>query len=126
MKKLFIILCIVLLSFISCHTEINNGEADNNSEVETIEAAPNPPENPENPPEITVKTKFSVILVRINEAKKIATIKLVQEIVPGIDLKHAKDLVEIVPSVIITDVSSEQADQIISRFAALGATARKE
>lgn len=66
---------------------------------------------------------FSVTLVSPGN-KKIQVIKVVREIVPGLMLKEAKDLVEHSPSVIESATSAERAEQIRAMLAAAGAGVR--
>ena len=40
------------------------------------------------------KTEFDVVLTGFDAAKKVAIIKAVREVVPGLGLKEAKDIVE--------------------------------
>ena len=43
------------------------------------------------------KTEFDVVLASFDAAKKVAIIKAVREVVPGLGLKEAKDIVEGAP-----------------------------
>ncbi|MGN0773919.1 MAG: 50S ribosomal protein L7/L12, partial [Candidatus Ventricola sp.] len=43
------------------------------------------------------KTEFDVVLTGFDAAKKVAIIKAVREVVPGLGLKEAKDIVEGAP-----------------------------
>ncbi|WP_081655218.1 ribosomal protein L7/L12 [Amycolatopsis orientalis] len=63
---------------------------------------------------------FSVTLVSPGN-KKIQVIKVVREIVPGLMLKEAMDLVEHSPFVIEAATSAERAEQIRAMLAAVGA-----
>jgi large subunit ribosomal protein L7/L12 len=55
------------------------------------------------------KDEFNVVLEAIGE-KKIQVIKVVREIVSGLGLKEAKDLVESAPKPILEAVPKDQAD----------------
>lgn len=68
------------------------------------------------------KTEFTVTLKGLVDAgKKIAVIKEIRNIVPGLGLKEAKDLVEGAPKVVKEDVSKEEANKIKEALAAAGA-----
>ena len=68
------------------------------------------------------KTEFTVTLKGLADAsKKIAVIKEIRNIVPGLGLKEAKDLVEGAPKVVKEDVSKEEANKIKDALAAAGA-----
>ena len=68
------------------------------------------------------KTEFTVTLKGLADAsKKIAVIKEIRNIVPGLGLKEAKDLVEGAPKVVKEDVSKEEANKIKEALAAAGA-----
>ncbi|MBQ7611761.1 MAG: 50S ribosomal protein L7/L12 [Spirochaetaceae bacterium] len=68
------------------------------------------------------KTEFTVTLKALADAsKKIAVIKEIRNIIPGLGLKEAKDLVEGAPKVIKEDVSKEEADKIKETLTAAGA-----
>ncbi len=67
------------------------------------------------------KTEFDVHLVSAGE-KKINVIKAVREVVPGLGLKEAKDLVESAPKPIKTGVSKDEAAAIKAKLEEQGAT----
>ena len=68
------------------------------------------------------KTEFTVTLKGLADAsKKIAVIKEIRNIVPGLGLKEAKDMVEGAPKVVKEDVSKEEANKIKEALAAAGA-----
>jgi large subunit ribosomal protein L7/L12 len=67
------------------------------------------------------KTEFKVILKAAGD-QKLQVIKAVREVVPGLGLKEAKDLVESAPSVIREGVSKEEAQKIKEKLEAVGAT----
>ena len=68
------------------------------------------------------KTEFDVVLTGFDAAKKVAVIKAVREVVSGLGLKEAKDMVESAPKTIKEAVSKEEAEKIAEQFKAVGAT----
>ena len=66
------------------------------------------------------KTEFDVILKDAG-AEKIKVIKVVREVVAGLGLKEAKDLVEAAPKTIKEAVSKDEAEKIKAKFAEVGA-----
>ena len=66
------------------------------------------------------KTDFDVILADVG-AEKIKVIKVVREVVSGLGLKEAKDIVEAAPKTLKEGVSKEEAEQIKAKFAEVGA-----
>ena len=66
------------------------------------------------------KTEFDVILVD-GGAKKINVIKVVREVVSGLGLKEAKELVEGAPKPIKEGVSKEEAEEVKKKFEEAGA-----
>ena len=67
------------------------------------------------------KTEFDVVLKDAG-SEKIKVIKVVREVVSGLGLKEAKDMVESAPKTIKEAVSKEEAEQIAEQFKAVGAT----
>ena len=68
------------------------------------------------------KTEFTVTLKGLAEKKKkIAVIKEIRNLVPGLGLKEAKELVEGAPKVVKEDVSKEEANKIKEALVAAGA-----
>ncbi|MDR3084992.1 MAG: 50S ribosomal protein L7/L12 [Christensenellaceae bacterium] len=67
------------------------------------------------------KTEFDVILTNAGE-KKINVIKVVREVVAGLGLKEAKDLVDGAPKPIKEGVTKEEAESIKAKFVEVGAT----
>ena len=67
------------------------------------------------------KTEFDVTLVSAGE-KKINDIKAVREVVPGLGLKEAKDLVEGAPKPVKTGVTKDEAAAIKAKLEEQGAT----
>jgi large subunit ribosomal protein L7/L12 len=66
------------------------------------------------------KTSFDVILTSGGE-KKIQVIKAVREVVSGLGLKEAKDLVEGAPNPVREGVTKEEAEQIKAKLEEAGA-----
>ncbi len=66
------------------------------------------------------KTEFDVVLKDAG-AEKIKVIKVVREVVAGLGLKEAKDLVEATPKTIKEGASKEEAEKIKAKFAEVGA-----
>jgi large subunit ribosomal protein L7/L12 len=67
------------------------------------------------------QSEFDVILESAGE-KKIGVIKVVREIVSGLGLKEAKDLVDSAPKPILEHAPKEAADEAKSKLEAAGAT----
>ena len=67
------------------------------------------------------KTEFDVILKDAG-SEKIKVIKVVREVVAGLGLKEAKDIVEAAPKTLKEGVSKEEAEKIAEQFKAVGAT----
>ena len=67
------------------------------------------------------KTEFDVVLKDAG-SEKIKVIKVVREVVSGLGLKEAKDMVESAPKTIKEAVSKEEAEKIAEQFKAVGAT----
>ena len=68
------------------------------------------------------KTEFDVVLTGFDAAKKVAIIKAVREVVPGLGLKEAKDIVESAPKTIKEGASKEDAEAIKKKLTEAGAT----
>jgi large subunit ribosomal protein L7/L12 len=66
------------------------------------------------------KTEFDVILTDGGD-KKINVIKAVREVVPGLGLKEAKELVESAPKAIKEGVSKDEAEELKKKFEEAGA-----
>ena len=75
---------------------------------------------PAGAPAAEVKTEFDVILTAAGD-KKINVIKVVREVVAGLGLKEAKDLVEGAPKAVKTGVTKEEAEAIKAKLEAEGA-----
>jgi len=67
------------------------------------------------------QTEFDVILVSGGE-KKIGVIKVVREVVSGLGLKEAKELVDGAPKPIKEGVSKDEAEELKKKFEEAGAT----
>ena len=67
------------------------------------------------------KDEFDVVLEAAGE-KKIQVIKVVREVVSGLGLKEAKELVEAAPKAVLEKVNKEQADAAKEKLEAAGAT----
>lgn len=67
------------------------------------------------------KDSFDVMLTNVG-ANKISVIKVVREIVPGLGLKEAKDLVEAAPSAVLQGANKEDADKAKTKLEDAGAT----
>ena len=66
------------------------------------------------------KTEFDVVLKDAG-SEKIKVIKVVREVVSGLGLKEAKEIVESAPKTIKEAVSKEEAEKIAEQFKAVGA-----
>lgn len=66
-------------------------------------------------------TEFNVILTDAG-ANRINVIKAIREIVSGLGLKEAKDLVDAAPKAVKESVSKEEADAIKAKLSDAGAT----
>jgi large subunit ribosomal protein L7/L12 len=67
------------------------------------------------------QSEFDVILEAAGD-KKIGVIKVVREIVSGLGLKEAKDLVDSAPKALLEKVAKEAADEAKTKLEAAGAT----
>lgn len=67
------------------------------------------------------QSEFDVILESAGE-KKIGVIKVVREIVSGLGLKEAKDLVDAAPKPLLEKVSKEAAEDAKTKLEAAGAS----
>jgi large subunit ribosomal protein L7/L12 len=72
----------------------------------------------EAPPE---PTEFNAVLAEVGP-NKINVIKAVRELVPGLGLKEAKDLVDGAPKPIKETVTKEEAEAVKAKMAEVGAT----
>ena len=67
------------------------------------------------------KTEFDVVLKDAG-AEKIKVIKVVREVVSGLGLKEAKEIVDGAPKTLKEGVSKDEAEKIKAKFAEVGAT----
>ncbi len=74
------------------------------------------------PAPVEEQTEFDVILTAAG-ANKIQVIKVVRELVSGLGLKEAKDLVESAPKPVKEGVSKEEAEATKAKLVEAGATA---
>ena len=93
-----------------------------------VQAVPQAPQQngpqPPAPPPPDEQTEFTLVLKSVG-AKKIDVIKLAREIVPGLGLKEAKELVEkveIAPQVLRDGISKAEAEGYQKKLADMGAT----
>ena len=68
------------------------------------------------------KTEFDVVLTGFDAAKKVAIIKAVREVVPGLGLKDANDMVEGAPKTLKEGASKEEAEAMKKKLTEAGAT----
>ena len=66
------------------------------------------------------KTEFDVVL-KDGGAQKIKVIKVVREVIPGLGLKEAKELVDGAPKTLKEAVSKEAAEDMKKKFEEVGA-----
>lgn len=66
------------------------------------------------------KTEFDVVLKDAG-SEKIKVIKIVREVVAGLGLKEAKEVVESAPKTLKEGASKEEAEEIKAKFAEVGA-----
>ena len=66
------------------------------------------------------KDEFDVVLAEIGD-KKIQVIKVVRELVSGLGLKEAKDLVEAAPKAVIEGANKEDAEEAKAKLEEVGA-----
>jgi large subunit ribosomal protein L7/L12 len=69
-----------------------------------------------------VQTEFTVV-IKSGGDKKINVIKAVRELIPGIGLKEAKDMVEGAPATVKEGVSKEEAENMVKKLKEAGADA---
>ncbi|MFN0147992.1 MAG: 50S ribosomal protein L7/L12 [Dehalococcoidia bacterium] len=67
------------------------------------------------------KTEFNVVLTSFGE-NKINVIKAVREVVSGLGLKEAKDLVEAAPAKVKEGITKDEAESIKAKLTEAGAT----
>jgi len=71
------------------------------------------------------KTEFDVVLKSFGD-KKINVIKTVRQLVPGLGLKEAKELVESAPATIKEGVSKDEADEMVTKLKEAGADVERK
>jgi len=67
------------------------------------------------------KDTFDVMLTNVG-ANKISVIKVVREVVPGLGLKEAKDLVEAAPTAVVSGANKDDAEKAKTKLEEAGAT----
>lgn len=67
------------------------------------------------------KTEFDVVITDVDAAKKIACIKVVREVKPGLGLADAKKIVESLPSTLLEGVNKEEAEGAKKKLEEAGA-----
>jgi len=81
------------------------------------------PQEAEEAPEPKVeKSLFTLKLTKFDEAKKVALIKEVKNMVAGMNLVQAKKFVESLPQTLRSDVTKDEAEKLKVALAAVGAT----
>lgn len=68
------------------------------------------------------KTEFDVVLTGFDAAKKVAVIKAVREVVSGLGLKEAKDMVEGAPKTLKEGVNKDETEEIKKKITEAGGT----
>ena len=71
------------------------------------------------------KTEFNVVLKSFGD-NKLNVIKAIREVISGLGLKDAKDLVEAAPTKVKEGVNKEEAEAIKAKLAEAGATVEVE
>ncbi|XP_027852903.2 39S ribosomal protein L12, mitochondrial [Aphis gossypii] len=69
----------------------------------------------------TVKTSFTVKLMKFDEKQKVALIKEVKNLMDGMNLVQAKKFVESAPTVIKSDIGKDEAEKLKEAFTKVGA-----
>ncbi|KAG8181686.1 hypothetical protein JTE90_019224 [Oedothorax gibbosus] len=80
-----------------------------------------PGDDEESEPQLT-KSSFTVKLMQIDSAKKVAVIKEIKNIIEGMNLVQAKKFVESCPQVVKGDIGKEEADKLKEALEAVGGT----
>lgn len=100
--------------------------------VAPVAAAPSPAAPPaEAAPAVEEKTEFKVILKTVPppddpEKRRLQVIKTIREVIPGVGLGEAKNLVDSAPSVVREGISKDEAQKIKEKLEAVGATVEIE
>ena len=71
--------------------------------------------------EVEEKTEFDVVLKEAG-SEKIKVIKVVREVVAGLGLKEAKELVDNAPKTLKEGISKDDAEAMAAKFKEVGAT----
>jgi large subunit ribosomal protein L7/L12 len=71
--------------------------------------------------EVEEKSTFDVVLTSAGE-QKLQVIKTVRELISGLGLKEAKELVDSAPKALREGVSKDEAEDVKSKLEAVGAT----
>jgi len=90
--------------------------AASSSSASTVDQAPDAT------PDIPQKMTFAVKLIKFDEAKKIALIKEIRNIVPGFNLVQAKKFVETAPVNVKEDLGKTEASDLKAAIEAVGGT----
>jgi len=77
-------------------------------------------EEEEAKPAVKVQTEFTLKLVKFDEAKKVAIIKEIKNLIEGMNLVQAKKFVESVPTVVKADLPKEEAEKLRDALVAVG------
>jgi large subunit ribosomal protein L7/L12 len=86
-----------------------------------VKAVPAPVVVKEKPPEVQAQTEFTVKLVSVPSDKKMAVIKLVRDVIVGLGLKEAKELVESAPKNLKEGVDAAEAESLRVKLTEAGA-----
>ncbi|VDO65497.1 unnamed protein product [Haemonchus placei] len=73
-------------------------------------------------PDVPQKMTFSVKLTKFDDAKKIALIKEIRSLVPGLNLVQAKKFVETAPVVVKDDMGKAEAEEMKAALEKAGGT----
>lgn len=68
------------------------------------------------------KTEFDVVLKGCDASAKLKVIKAVREVVEGLGLKEAKELVDNAPKTLKEGISKDDAEAMAAKFKEVGAT----
>nr|CAG4635247.1 EOG090X0O3H [Alona affinis] len=95
--------------------------AELNQLLKTTLNIPDAPEEDE-APKPKAQTSFTLKLTKFDDAKKIALIKEIKNIVEGMNLVQAKKFVETLPAVVRAEIPKEEAEKLRDAIAAAGGT----
>ncbi|KAL1237038.1 Large ribosomal subunit protein bL12m [Trichinella spiralis] len=68
--------------------------------------------------DVQQKTSFTLRLVKFDESKKIALIKEIKNVVPGLNLVQAKKYVETLPQIVKEDIGQTEAEKLKEQITA--------